>query len=77
MLQQRNPLEKLRTIASDILRSPMRVCVKLDSAAGAPAASAVQSATMPRAQVEQDPIVRAMLERFGGQVSEIKRRGEG
>ncbi len=77
MLQQRNPLEKLRTIASDILRSPVRVCVKLDSAAGAPAASTAQSSALPRAQVEQDPIVRAMLERFGGQVSEIKRRGEG
>jgi DNA polymerase-3 subunit gamma/tau len=77
MLQQRNPLEKLRAIASDILRSPVRVCVKLESAAGMPAARAAQSTTIPRAQVEQDPIVRAMLDRFGGQVSEIKRRGEG
>jgi DNA polymerase-3 subunit gamma/tau len=78
MLQQRNPLEKLRTIASDILRSPLRVCVKLDSAAGTPAARAAQSAPqLPRAQYEQDPIVRAMLDRFGGQVTEIKRRGEG
>ncbi|MFZ0821542.1 MAG: DNA polymerase III subunit gamma/tau [Candidatus Acidiferrales bacterium] len=77
MLQQRNPLEKLRTIASDILRSPLRVCVKLDSGDGAQAAQAAQSAPMPRAQYEQDPIVRAMLDRFGGQVTEIKRRGEG
>jgi DNA polymerase-3 subunit gamma/tau len=77
MLQQRNPLEKLRTIASDILRSPLRVCVKLDSAVGMPAARVAQSAPTPRAQYEQDPIVRAMLDRFGGQVTEIKRRGEG
>ncbi|HEV3218636.1 MAG TPA: DNA polymerase III subunit gamma/tau [Candidatus Acidoferrales bacterium] len=77
MLQQRNPLEKLRTIASDILRSPMRVCVKLDSAAGTPAARAAQGAPLPREQYEKDPIVRAMLDRFGGQVTEIKRRGEG
>ncbi len=77
MLQQRNPLEKLRTIASDILRSQLRVCVKLDSAAGTPAARAAQGAPLPRAQYEQDPIVRAMLDRFGGQVTEIKRRGEG
>jgi hypothetical protein len=77
MLQQRNPLEKLRTIASDILGSPMRVCVKLESTAGTPAARTTQSAPMPREQYEKDPIVRAMLDRFGGQVSEIKRRGEG
>jgi DNA polymerase III subunit gamma/tau len=77
MLQQRNPLEKLRTIASDILRSPLRVCVKLDSAVGTSAARATQGAPMARAQYEQDPIVRAMLDRFGGQVTEIKRRGEG
>ena len=29
-----------------------------------------------RAKFEQDPIVRAMLERFGGQISDVKRRGE-
>jgi DNA polymerase-3 subunit gamma/tau len=76
MLQQRNPLEKLRTIASDILRSQLRVCVKLDSAAGTPTARTTQSAPMPREQYEKDPIVRAMLDRFGGQVTEIKKRGE-
>ncbi len=77
MLQQRSPLEKLRTIASDILRSTLRVCVKLDSAAGTPSTRAAQSGGLPRAQYEQDPIVRAMLDRFGGQVTEIKRRSEG
>ena len=29
-----------------------------------------------RARFEQDPIVRAMLERFGGRISEVKARGE-
>ncbi len=29
-----------------------------------------------RARFEQDPIVRAMLERFGGQISDVKRHGE-
>jgi hypothetical protein len=29
-----------------------------------------------RARFEQDPIVRAMLEKFGGQISRIKRPGE-
>jgi hypothetical protein len=76
MLQQRNPLEKLRTIASDILGSQVRVCVKLETATGTPAARTTQAAPMPREQYEKDPIVRAMLDRFGGQVTEIKKRGE-
>jgi hypothetical protein len=29
-----------------------------------------------RAKFEQDPIVRGMMERFGGQISDVKRRGE-
>jgi hypothetical protein len=29
-----------------------------------------------RAKFEQDPIVRAMMERFGGRISDVKRRGE-
>jgi hypothetical protein len=29
-----------------------------------------------KARLEEDPIVRAMLKRFGGQISGIKRRGE-
>jgi DNA polymerase-3 subunit gamma/tau len=76
MLQERGPLEKLRTIASEVTRSPLRVCVKLDSA---PEIGAVQSArtnSAARGRYEQDPIVRSMLDRFGGQVSEVKRRGE-
>ena len=76
MLQQRNALEKLRTIASDVLRLPVRVCVKLESASGAPAVRGAQGVPMPRGEYEQDPIVRAMLDRFGGQVTEFKRRGE-
>jgi hypothetical protein len=37
---------------------------------------AAQSARELRARFEQDPIVRAMLERFGGRISEVKRRDE-
>ena len=29
-----------------------------------------------RARFEEDPIVRAMLEKFGGQISNVKRPGE-
>jgi len=30
-----------------------------------------------RAKFERDPMVRSMLQRFGGKISEVKRREEG
>jgi len=78
LLQSRDRIEKLRTIASSVLGQPVRVCVKLDSS---PAFSgkvrAAESDRGLRARFEQDPIVRAMVERFGGRISEVKRREEG
>jgi DNA polymerase III subunit gamma/tau len=71
MLQARDPMEKLRTVLSSVMGQPLRVCVKLDSSRGAP-----PRASELRARMEGDPIVRAMLERFGGQISEVKRRSE-
>ncbi|HEV2423004.1 MAG TPA: DNA polymerase III subunit gamma/tau [Candidatus Acidoferrales bacterium] len=71
MLQARDPMEKLRTVLSSVMGQPLRVCVKLDSSRGAP-----PRASELRARMEEDPIVRAMLERFGGTISEVKRRSE-
>jgi DNA polymerase III subunit gamma/tau len=71
MLQARDPMEKLRTVLSSVMGQPLRVCVKLDSGRTAP-----PRASELRARMEEDPIVRAMLERFGGQISEVKRRSE-
>jgi DNA polymerase-3 subunit gamma/tau len=71
MLQARDPMEKLRTVLSTVMGQPLRVCVKLDSSR-----SSVPRASEMRARFEQDPIVRAMLERFGGQISDVKRRSE-
>lgn len=71
MLQARDPMEKLRTVLSSVMGHPLRVCVKLDSSRSAP-----PRASELRARMEEDPIVRAMLERFGGQISEVKRRSE-
>lgn len=71
MLQSRDPMEKLRTVLSQVMGQSLRVCVKLESGRGAtPRGSEL------RARFEQDPIVRAMLERFGGQISDVRRRGE-
>jgi DNA polymerase III subunit gamma/tau len=74
MLQQRDPMERLRNVASRILGQTVRVCVKLEAV---PMTGGPPSGTRElRAKFEQDPIVRAMLERFGGQISDVKRRSE-
>jgi hypothetical protein len=77
ILQGRDQMEKLRSITSAVLGQPLRVCVKLDSAKGTsapPAAPAAASLASPeaRARFEQDPIVRAMLERFGGKIARVR-----
>ncbi|MGA3294490.1 MAG: DNA polymerase III subunit gamma/tau [Candidatus Acidiferrales bacterium] len=71
MLQARDPMERLRTVLNQVVGQPLRVCVKMDSArAGAGRGSEL------RARFEEDPIVRAMLDKFGGQISKVKRPGE-
>jgi DNA polymerase-3 subunit gamma/tau len=76
MLQARDPMERLRNISSRILGQTVRVCVKLEVVSGSGAASRSSGMHELRAKFEQDPIVRAMQERFGGQISDVKRRGE-
>jgi DNA polymerase III subunit gamma/tau len=71
MLQARDPMERLRTVLNDVMGQPLRVCVKLESGRAARSESSEL-----RARFEEDPIVRAMLERFGGQISKVKRPGE-
>jgi DNA polymerase III subunit gamma/tau len=71
MLQARDPMERLRTVLNQVVGQPLRVCVKLE--AGRAQANVGSEL---RARFEEDPIVRAMLERFGGQISKVKRPGE-
>ncbi len=77
LLEGREALEKVRAASSKVLGCAVRVCVKLESSAAAAAVGS--SRALPgtqelRAQFEQDPMVRAMLQRFGGKISEVKRR---
>jgi len=72
MLQARDPMERLRTVLNQVVGQPLRVCVKLESG---PAVASGRSAEL-KARFEQDPIVRAMLERFGGKISSFKQPGE-
>jgi DNA polymerase III subunit gamma/tau len=77
MLQARESMEKLRTITSGVLGRPLRVCVKLEAVPVLlSTVRAGQNARELRAKFEQDPIVRLMLERFGGRIAEVKRRDE-
>ena len=71
MLQARDPMERLRTVLNQVVGQPLRVCVKLEAGR----ASSNRGSEL-RARFEEDPIVRAMLERFGGQISKVKRPGE-
>jgi DNA polymerase III subunit gamma/tau len=78
LLQSRDRIEKLRTIASGVLGQQVRVCVKLEAAPVVAAKVPTgESGRELRTRFEQDPIVRGMVERFGGRISEVKRRDEG
>ena len=71
MLQARDPMERLRTVLNQVVGQPLRVCVKLDSVRTGPSRGSEL-----QARFEQDPIVRAMLEKFGGRISQVKHPGE-
>jgi DNA polymerase III subunit gamma/tau len=71
MLEGRESLEKVRVASSTVLGRAVRVCAKLERVAAA--AAGTQEL---RAQFERDPMVRSMLQRFGGKISEVKRRQE-
>jgi DNA polymerase-3 subunit gamma/tau len=77
MLEGRDSLEKMRTISSKTLGRAVRVCAKLEGVAAAASAGRATGGTQElRAQFERDPMVRSMLQRFGGKISEVKRRQE-
>jgi len=79
MVEGRDSLEKIRATASKVLNRAVRVCAKIESVA----ATATPASRVPfdsqelRARFERDPMVRSMLQRFGGKISEVKRREEG
>ncbi len=77
LLEGREALEKIRVISSKVLGRALRVCAKLEAVAAAASAARGASGTQElRAQFERDPMVRSMLQRFGGKISEVKRSQE-
>jgi DNA polymerase III subunit gamma/tau len=78
LMEGRETLEKIRAISSKVLGRSVRVCARLESvaAASASASRAASGTQQLRAQFESDPMVRSMLQRFGGKITEVRRRQE-
>ncbi|HEY6385244.1 MAG TPA: DNA polymerase III subunit gamma/tau [Candidatus Acidoferrum sp.] len=75
MMEGRDSLEKVRASSSKVLGRPVRVCAKVEAvAATSPRGTSVTQEL--REQFERDPMVRSMLQRFGGKISEVKWRQE-
>jgi DNA polymerase-3 subunit gamma/tau len=75
MMEGRDALEKVRTSSSKVLGRAVRVCAKVEAVAAA-APRAMSGTQELREQFERDPMVRSMLQRFGGKISEVKWRQE-
>jgi hypothetical protein len=75
LIEGRETLEKIRASSSKVLGRAVRVCARLETGAADDAsASRAASAQEMRAQFENDPMVKSMLQRFGGRISEVRRR---
>jgi DNA polymerase III subunit gamma/tau len=75
MMEGRDSLEKVRTCSSKVLGRPVRVCAKVEAVAAA-GSRGISGTQELREQFERDPMVRSMLQRFGGKISEVKWRQE-
>jgi DNA polymerase III subunit gamma/tau len=77
LIEGREALEKVRAASNKVLGRSVRVCARLESGtandANAPRSASTQEM---RAQFENDPLVKSMLQRFGGKISEVRRRNE-
>ncbi|HXX17743.1 MAG TPA: DNA polymerase III subunit gamma/tau [Candidatus Eremiobacteraceae bacterium] len=75
LVEGRETLEKIRASSSKVLDRTVRVCAKLESRAAQDASAPRAASTQEmRAQFENDPMVKSMLQRFGGRISEVRRR---
>ncbi len=75
MMEGRDSLEKVRANSSKVLGRPVRVCAKVEAVAATAARESSVKQDL-REQFERDPMVRSMLQRFGGKISGVKLRQE-
>jgi DNA polymerase III subunit gamma/tau len=82
LMEGRETLEKIRGVSGKVLGRAVRVCARLESVgtkgenSSRPASNGGLSTQELRAQFENDPMVKSMLQRFGGRISEVKRHSE-
>ena len=82
LMEGRETLEKIRVASNKVLGRAIRVCARLESSgvkeenSSRPAVNGGTSTQELRAQFENDPMVKSMLQRFGGRISEVKRQTE-
>jgi DNA polymerase III subunit gamma/tau len=78
LIEVRETLEKIKNTAGKVLGRAVRVCARLDPGAanGANSSLAATSTEDLRAKFEKDPVVKSMLQRFGGKLSEVRRQQE-
>jgi DNA polymerase III subunit gamma/tau len=78
LIEVRETLEKIRNAASKVLQRAVRVCARLDSSATKEGNSprGAEKTEDLRAKFEKDPMVKSMLQRFGGKISEVRRQEE-
>jgi DNA polymerase-3 subunit gamma/tau len=84
LIEGRETLEKIRAVSGKVLGRAVRVCARLESSAGkeeksprgtlSQTGSKTGSTREMRAQFENDPMVKSMLERFGGRISEVRKQ---
>ena len=75
LIEGRETLEKIRATSSKVLGRAVRVCARLESGAAKDSnASRAATTQQLRAQFENDPLVKSMLQRFGGRICEVRRR---
>ncbi len=78
LVEVRDTLEKIRNAAGKVLQRAVRVCARLDSslASEGNSRSSGNNTEDLRAKFEKDPMVKSMLQRFGGKISEVRRQEE-
>ena len=78
LIEGRDTMEKIRNASSKVLGRPVRVCARLETGAtnAENTARAASTTQEMRAQFENDPMVKSMLQRFGGRISEVRRQSE-
>jgi DNA polymerase-3 subunit gamma/tau len=75
LIEGRETLDKIRATSSKVLGRAVRVCARLESGVVNDATASHSGNTQEmRAQFENDPLVKSMLQRFGGRISEVRRR---